>query len=97
MFQKTLPRYEGYLQLHDNYTIWDLDNKKRLDDDYFDLVNLATEEFKDITGIDLHLLGRSGRHVCIEDNINNSKNYKRYQNLALKLEQQVIDRFNEKI
>ena len=86
--------YDGYLQLHDNYTGWKLDNPDKSDEEFSSLVEDAADQFNIITGEELYLLGRSGRHVCVELNYDNANNYDELKNTALKLEQWGIDKFN---
>ncbi|MCF8008128.1 MAG: hypothetical protein K9K32_00050 [Halanaerobiales bacterium] len=82
-----------YLELHDNHTAWQVNPVSQFFYDYilFEKIN----EFKEKTGQDIYLLGRSGRHVCIEMNMDNIKNFKKYQKLALKLEQDFINEINK--
>ena len=97
---KTLPRYKEhidateYLQLHDNRTLWKIDNPNLTDEFYIQLVNDAIQAFEDSTEVKLYLLGRSGRHVCIEDTPSNSRQFHWLCKLALKLEKQVIKAAN---
>lgn len=104
-FPKSLPRYheyngDVYLQLHDHHTMWRLDNKcdalteYELEMLYCDFVNSAVEEFKFRTGVEVFLLGRSGRHVCVEDTPENSRKYHYLRRRAEKLENKVIESFN---
>jgi hypothetical protein len=99
-FQRTLPRYceynqnTPYLELHQNRTSWKLDNPAKDDEEFNILVQLAANEFESKTGVTIFFLGRSGRHICIEDTPENSKRYRNLQRLAFKLEQSVIDEFN---
>jgi hypothetical protein len=95
---KTLPRYydnnKSYLELHANHTVWKLDNEHTDDDLYCWTVEAAVERFEDETGVPLFMLGRSGRHICVEDTAENSRKYQYLRNKALKLEKEVVDTFN---
>lgn len=101
-FEKTLPRYRDYgveyLELHRNYTMWRLDNENLSEQDseelYTALVLQAIDEFEDKTGVNVYLLGRSGRHVCVYDTIENSKRYNYLKRTAEKLEDLVVKKFN---
>ena len=99
-FVSYLPRYydhhKSYLELHDNHTIWDLENENKTDEEYLVLVEEAVQFFELRTETPLFLLGRSGRHVCVEDNYKNSKRYQWLKRVALELEQNMIDTFNTK-
>lgn len=99
MRNKTLKRYteyngDTYLELHDNHTIWELDNSKATDEDFIWLVNDAIDLFKRDTGVQVFLLGRSGRHVCVKDTADNSRRYQYLRNKALQLEEKVVRAFN---
>ena len=87
---------EKYLELHDNHTMWNI-NKDFHWEDYENAVHLACIEmerrYKDLT---IYLLGRSGRHVCVEDTPTNRRRYQRLIECAKKLEQEIIDYFNNK-
>lgn len=91
---KEWPNGELSLQLHDNPTMNYLDNENKSQEEYADLVDEAVNIFEGETGVELYRLGRSGRHICVELNYENAKNYNKLRNKALKLEQWVIDEFN---
>lgn len=69
--------YQGYLELHamrapvGNYATW----VTRDDNQYDAAVGVAIAEFEQRHGITIYTLGRSGRHVCIEDTPENRKRY----------------------
>lgn len=91
---KNFKLYDGYLELHDNHTLWSIN--KDFDYEYYEnVVYWACTEmerhYKDIT---IYLLGRSGRHVCVEDTPVNRRRYPRLVKYAKKLEQEIIDYFN---
>lgn len=85
---------DKYLQLHDNHTIWKI-NKDFKWDDYNEEVYLCKlnmeQYFKDLT---IYQLGRSGRHICVEDTPINRRRYKHLVAYAEKLEQELIEYFN---
>jgi len=101
-FQKTLPRYSDcgveYLELHRNHTMWRLNNENLSYQDseelYTALVLQAIDEFENKTGVNVYLLGRSGRHVCVDDTAENSKRYNYLKKTAKKLENLVVEKFN---
>lgn len=99
-FSEHLPRYYdngvSYLELHQNRTCWKLENDKKSDDDYLFLVEEAIKMFKEKTSVEIFLLGRSGRHVCVQDIPENSKRYIKLEKLSLELEKWVIEQFNNK-
>ena len=86
--------YDGYLELHNHRTIWSINKPFGLDD-YADQICLAKldmqEHFKDLQ---VYYLGRSGRHVCVEDTQVNRRRYHVLVEYAKKMEQNVIDYFN---
>lgn len=84
-----------YIELSDNSTVNQLDNPNKDMEDYNILVDVACKEFEEQTGTELYLLGRSGRHVCVELNYENAKNFESLASKASELEQGVIDSFNE--
>lgn len=101
MFEQTLERYEGYLQLHDHRTMWKLENPTLPDYEadriYNNLVEQACDMFKERTGQVLLLLGRMDRHVCVEDTKENSRRYQWLKKIAIELEDWVITAFNEAV
>ena len=83
-----------YLELHDHHTVWRI-NKDFLWDDYNDTVRLCTLDMEQhFKGLTIHLIGRGGRHVCVEDMPINRRRYKHLVVYAEKLEQKLIDYFN---
>jgi hypothetical protein len=85
---------DRYLELHDHHTIWKI-NKDFSLDDYADAVCLCRLEmqnhFKDLI---IHQLGRSGRHICVDDTPVNRRRYRHLVAYAEKLERKIIDYFN---
>ena len=74
----------GYLELHalrapvGPYATWAQD-----DDAYNFAIACAVQDFERENKIELYLLGRSGRHVCIEDTAKNRRRYKTLQRKAI--------------
>ena len=83
-----------YLELSDNHTLWEI-NSSIDEEEYVQLVDTACEEFKNETGVDLYLLGRSGRHACVEINFDNFKRYDELKTAQRKWEKWVIDEANK--
>ena len=104
MRERTLPRYysedfrKEFLELHDNHTWWEIEVENDIDisEEYEWKVEEAIEVFERHTGVKIYLLGRSGRHCCVEDTPENSRRYQYLEKKALKLEQKVIDYFNKR-
>jgi len=105
---KYYSEYNGsdYIQLSDNHTIWKLDSlDMSVDDDtaedmdylYYSLVYSACQKFQEKSGVEVFLLGRSGRHVCVEDTDQNRRRYRSLCNLQSKLEKWVIDTYNKEV
>lgn len=101
-FKSTLPRYREYngktmyLELHANRTGYSLNNPETTEEEFLDYVRQSVAIFEKKTNVDLFLLGRSGRHVCVLDTPENSKRYQRMKNLALQLEKDVVFCCNKK-
>lgn len=90
--------YNGktYLELHDNHTMWNI-NKNFPWEVYEYQVRWACYEMeKHYKDLEIFLLGRSGRHVCVEDTPINRRRYQQLIEYATKLEQEIIDYFNNK-
>lgn len=82
-----------YLELHANRTVWKLE-KGISDDLYVNLVHEKVLKFEKETGVDIYLLGRSGRHVCVELNATNLERYTQLKEKALELEEELINEIN---
>lgn len=94
---------ERYIELSDNHTLTAFDvsedvaeqiGEEGLEEIYVMAVEDAKEEFYGRTGTEIYLLGRSGRHVCVEDDVNNVLRYEYLKDWANRLEQDIIDRMN---
>lgn len=95
-----------YIQLNDNRTVWkldtvdyDIDTNADIDWDefYYNLVDEACRQFEEKSGVEVFLLGRSGRHVCVEDTEQNRRRYRSLCNLQVKLENWVISEYNKAV
>jgi len=63
-----------YLELSDNHTLWSInipEGAEFNDEDYSFMYNTALEHLQDEIGVEVFGLGRSGRHICVEDNFRN--------------------------
>ena len=83
-----------YLELHDNRTMWKLQREELFGEEFYEAVSRAIQEFELITGVELYCLGRSGRHICVEDTEENRENYEYLKSEALRLEAIMIDQWN---
>ena len=105
-WQENVPLYredrysDNYIELNDHNIFNRLDFNgaiKTSNDEtifyevYTYLVNAAAEKFERITGVPIYLLGRSGRHVCVELNKENAKRFDELQDVQEKLEKEFID------
>ena len=86
--------YGTVLELNDNHTIWELNNENKSYEEWASIVNSKQAQFKADTGVDLLLLGRMGRHACVEPTYDNCINFTYLQETQEKLEQEAIDEFN---
>lgn len=86
--------YGTVLELNDNHTIWELNNENKSYEEWASIVNSKQAQFKADTGVDLLLLGRMGRHACVEPTYDNCMNFTYLQETQEKLEQEAIDEFN---
>lgn len=89
---ETIEMYHGYIQLHANRTMWQC--HKYDDDIYTSLCVDAVTDFEASTGVKIYALGRSGRHICVEDNPHNRQQFINLQRKALHLEKIVINNMN---
>jgi hypothetical protein len=83
--------YDDQLELHSNHTLWSIDEVPK---EYGNIRHEYMYEFEEQTGVTLELLGRSGRHVCVECNLTNILDYVKLKKLALKLEEKLINYCN---
>jgi hypothetical protein len=58
------------------------------------LLDQVIHEYTTRTGRDLYLLGRSGRHCCVSDTPENSRQYQWLRKIALRLEADLIKAYN---
>ena len=92
--------YEGKLELTAEHVYWKFYNPRFTDDPCFEdiyqmMVQDEIDNFKKKFGQDIYLLGRSGRHVCVDDT---PENRERYFEMQSEVESQInglIARVNE--
>lgn len=91
-----LDRDDGkiYIQLSDNHTLFQINNDKIDMDTYSELLTPYFETFEEDTGVELLALGRSGRHICVEFNLDNLKRYDELKQEQRQLEQEFIEYVN---
>ncbi len=89
-----------YIELNDNHTLWEVEAPKEVSNDgsfdmvYSDIVNEAANKFQEETDTKLFLVGRMGRHACVENNFTNASRYNELQEVQEKLEKEVIEKAN---
>lgn len=89
---------KALLQLHDEHTLWKVDNDAVLEDGgdtYGLIVRDLCEAFEGETGVPVGCWGRMGRHVCVEDTPMNRLNFHRLRKLALEFEKECVRVCNE--
>lgn len=84
-----------YIQLSDNHTLYEIQNTELDEYQYGEAVDRYCDEFVEITGVDVYLLGRMGRHVCVEFTIDNIINYDYLKEVQADLESQMIAELSE--
>lgn len=92
--------YEGKLELTAEHVYWKFYNPRFTDDPCFDdiyrmMVQDEIDDFKKKFGQDIYLLGRSGRHVCVDDTPENRERYFEMQSEAESQINGLIARVNE--
>lgn len=87
-----------YIQLSADQIMFDLDHSKLTDDDYNQLdlgqqayLDDACLEFQQKTGVEIYLLGRSGRHVCVDNNFENAIRYEELCDVQSKMQDKYIE------
>lgn len=90
--------YENCIELSDKHVMWDMHNSNlnptASDYAYTILVHECIREFSNIYGCWFYLYGRSGRHVCVEDNPKNRKAYCRMKRTIERQQKWLVKTFN---
>lgn len=61
--------------------------------DWYHECNVAQYEFKNKFGIDIIILGRSGRHICVEMNDITTRKYKSMKNFVEKWQNKMMKKY----
>lgn len=86
---------EQMLQLSDNHTIWELNPKKDIDmETYWMLARDKFNAFEQETGVELFGEGRSSRHICVHNTLENAYRYDELCRVQKRLEQELIEEIN---
>lgn len=86
--------YKGYIELSDNRTMWDINNVNVDEIVYEQYIDIYVDEFTRKTNVEVFLLGRSGRHVCVDDDAYNIINYEYLKDVQYDLEKQFVAELN---
>ena len=85
-----------YIELHDNRTLYKVVIQSNEDAEWYQHCVLeAARKFKERTGRNIYALGRSARHICVEETDENMKQYRYLKSVALALEKEVIKKYRE--
>ena len=83
-----------YLELNDNHTMYDLNDNGKSEEEWYSIVKSKEVEFENETDVPLKFLGRSGRHVCVDLNLENIINYDKLKEVQERLEKEAVAEFN---
>ena len=86
--------YNGYIQLSNNRTLWDIVTEIDTDE-YNQCVLEAIHKFEAKTNVKVSCLGRNGKHICVEDSYENAVRFDELCNIQKSLEREIIDYFND--
>ena len=90
--------YARYLQLADNRVLWECETANDEDLQVYQLfVNKAISDFEKETGVEIFLLGRNSRHVCVKHTYENALKYQDLVQVQQRLEKQLIKDYNEEM
>lgn len=95
---KTYKDFNGptYLELHDRHIGWEIDDFKGNEYDYQSIVDAYVHELESsYKNLEIFCLGRSGRHVCIEDTPINRRRYYAVQQKAKQLTDEMTETLNQ--
>lgn len=82
------------LELSDSHTYWKI--KGNIDFDfYLQVCNDAVENLSSKYNTQFYMLGRSGRHICVENTSQNRRRFKSLVKAVIKKENEIISYFNE--
>lgn len=86
--------YNGMIELSDRATMNELTNADRNIDEWAQIVTKKLEQFEEETKVGVWQDGRMGRHIVVEDNYYNARDYNKLCATLERLEQEAIDEFN---
>lgn len=88
--------FEGitYIQLSDNRTLNEI-TVDNLDVDYYiAIVEEYLGKFEQETGVEVYQAGRMGRHIVVDNTLDNAKRYEELQEVLFRLEKEMINFIN---
>lgn len=88
--------FEGitYIQLSDNRTLNEI-TVDNLDVDYYTaVVEEYLGKFEQETGVEVYQAGRMGRHIVVDNTLDNAKRYEELQEVLFRLEKEMINFIN---
>lgn len=85
--------YEGYIELSDNHTVYQITSDIS-PERYWMWVEDYAQIFYEETGVEVYCEGRSGRHVIVEANIDNVLQLNKLKKVQQRLEKELISKCN---
>ena len=94
--------WKEYIELSDNHTLWDIDipdgvSEAEVESVYEMTLGIAFDDFQEETGVDLTMLGRSGRHICVDNTYENAKRYSELVSVQKEVEDRFIQNVNNEL
>lgn len=87
---------EEMLELSDMHVLWNCETMES--DKDFEVYNFICDmkkaEFEEIYQVEVFLLGRSGRHVCVYDTAKNRMSYANMKRSVNRLQREIIANFS---
>ena len=84
------------LELSDRRTLNNITNPDIDYAYYSEVVSDYLNQFEQETGVDIYIAGRMGRHICVDNSLENAKKYKELQQIQTSLEDKMIKFLNTK-
>ena len=85
---------KNMLELSDRHVLWDIVCDNFDEDLYWISVESAARRFMTQFGVPVYIVGRSGRHVVVEDNCENRKWYCRMVEYVREKQDELIEEWN---
>lgn len=91
---KRVKFYNGLIELSNNQTMYSIDREIGMDEYQFAL-DQAINGFEEETGVEVFLEGRSGRHICVSDTVENIIDYNSLKDKQKYWEKWLVEFLNE--